>query len=572
MKRYVLIILLFLILTSIVTFPLAFNMNSHIAGCSISNEPFSSIWGAWWLKFSFANNISAESTFFWGYPFGVDVYANRPINFIFTFTNFILSLVFSPIATYNIQIVGSIFLTAFFTYLLANYITKNKLSSIVAGITFGFCPYIIVHSWQLMAETFLWPIPFLLWSGFRLREENKLYLKVIFVACFAFSSINFGVAYYSAFIMGIFLVYLMGNWKINKRYLGGMVVLLSVAFVILIPQILQIVSASGSHVGSSPSAFNPYHRPFDDLFNQAARPLSYFLPTVYHPLFGSFTEKFAGSSFYGKSLIEHALYLGWVPLVLGVLTFSLWKKKQGFSEQERFYIGFFVILSIAAWFFSQPPWWRWGPFRIFMPSYFMYKILPMFRAYCRFGVVVMFSLAMLVGFGMKFILERLKADKLKISTTILFVLLVLFEFMNYPPSKVIDLTQYPKVYDWVKVQPEEIVIAQYPLDLDGQNAKYNFYQTIHQKRMVNGTVPGSRANKILHKIENLGDEDSAGILSWLGADFVLLNVKWYKDNDDIEEGKKIEGISVNNGLRFVRKFDDIEVYQVIAESLDPNIK
>jgi len=202
----------------------------------------------------------------------------------------------------------------------------------------------------------------------------------------------------------------------------------------------------------------------------------------------------------------------------------------------------------------------------------MYKILPMFRAYCRFGVVVMFSLAMLVGFGMKFILERLKADKLKISTTILFVLLVLFEFMNYPPSKVIDLTQYPKVYDWVKVQPEEIVIAQYPLDLDGQNAKYNFYQTIHQKRMVNGTVPGSRANKILHKIENLGDEDSAGILSWLGADFVLLNVKWYKDNDDIEEGKKIEGISVNNGLRFVRKFDDIEVYQVIAESLDPNIK
>ena len=184
---------------------------------------------------------------------------------------------------------------------------------------------------------------------------------------------------------------------------------------------------------SKVSAFNPYRRPFNDLFEQSARPLSYLLPAVVHPVFGKFTEQFIGSSFYGMSFTEHTLYLGWVPLILAFVALRRWRRKGKESKKsgtvpfrdspfyrDDFYIGFFVFLAVAAWLFSQPPWWNIFGFKIYMPSFFMYKILPMFRAYCRFGIVVMLAVAVLAGFGLKFFLERFKSQRTKVAVTALF--------------------------------------------------------------------------------------------------------------------------------------------------------
>ena len=49
-----------------------------------------------------------------------------------------------------------------------------------------------------------------------------------------------------------------------------------------------------------------------------------------------------------------------------------------------------------------------------MPSFFMYKILPMFRAYCRFGIVVELAVAVLAGFGLKFFLRDLSHREQKL--------------------------------------------------------------------------------------------------------------------------------------------------------------
>ena len=160
-----------------------------------------------------------------------------------------------------------------------------------------------------------------------------------------------------------------------------------------------------------------------------------------------------------------------------VTEFSKVKKfqKNDFLFHEGdFYIGFFIFLAVVAWLFSQPPWWKFGPIKIYMPSFFMYKILPMFRAYCRFGIVVMLAVAVLAGYGLKFILERFKTQKAKIAITCLFAGLVLFEFWNWPPYKVIDVSKVPPVYYWLKEQPGDFVIAEYPLDADSPNEMYKF--------------------------------------------------------------------------------------------------
>ena len=348
----------------------------------------------------------------------------------------------------------------------------------------------------------------------------------------------------------------------------------------------------------SASAYNPYHRPFEDLFAQSAKPLSFLLPSTVHPIFGKFTEQFIGSPLYGISFTEHTLYLGWTALALAFVAFRGWRKMprnkgqslknwDSPSTREHFYIGFFLFLAIIAWIFSQPPWWKIGPLKIYMPSFFMYKILPMFRAYCRFGIVVMMAVAVLAGFGLKFILEKFKTRMLKITVTTFFCGLVLLEFCNYPPFKVIDLSKVPQVYYWLKKQSGNPVIAEYPIDIIGPNEMYKFYQTVYQKRMINGTLPGSYAHEVARTITRLSSPDTASILKWMGVKYVTVHKEDYLKDESVDDKEELNKIGRNPGLRLVKTFaaqvcpqkdmmctqnrGPIDVHEVIAVSKKPKV-
>jgi hypothetical protein len=256
--------------------------------------------------------------------------------------------------------------------------------------------------------------------------------------------------------------------------------------------------------------------------------------------------------------------------------------------REDFYIGFFVFLAIVAWFFSQPPWWKFGPLKIFMPSFFMYKILPMYRAYCRFGIVVMLAVAVLAGFGLKFILERFKSQKTKIALTCLFSGLVLFEFWNYPPFKVIDVSKVPAVYYWLKEQPGDFAIAEYPLDADSSNVMYLFYQTKHEKKIINGSNPGTFANNFAQTITRLSDSNTAATLKWMRVKYVLVHKEEYLKTELVEEIEEFNKIPLNAGLKLIKTFPPqecprkdivcvqktgpIDVYEVVAMPIEPEVK
>ena len=312
------------------------------------------------------------------------------------------------------------------------------------------------------------------------------------------------------------------------------------------------------------------------------------MPSSSHPVFGKFTEQFVGTKLYGVSFTEHALYLGWIPLLFAFLTFQRWKKNRKFQAQELansgvnddFYISFFISLAIVAWFFSQPPWWKFGPVKIYMPSFFMYKILPMYRAYCRFGIVVMLAVAVLAGYGLKFVLEGLKSKNAKSTMAILFCGLVLFEFWNYPPFKVIDISKVPSVYYWLKEQPKGIVIAEYPLDSGSPNEMYKFYQITHEKRIINGTIPGTYANKFAQDIIKLSDPKTEIILKSMGVTYVLVHHEGYLNTELTEDKEELKRIPTNPSLKFIKSYPEqdcpqqnlmytakagpIDVYEVIV--------
>jgi len=589
MKKHIFAFAIFFILIGAVTFPLVFKITSYIPGFFSSDENFAPIWDAWRIKFCSADNLSIKSSDLTAYPFGISFYADQSIGHLFFLVNYVLAIFTTPILTYNLQVLANIFLSAFFTYFLVLNITGHRLSAVLSGIIFAFCPYMSTRSWQHLGETYLWMLPLFLWSLLRLRENNNFRVKVIFILSVVFTTFNFDATYYS-FVIGLaFLVFLSARLNANKVYIRRIFLLVIIACCALSIQFFPIVRNIIVKKHSIASAHNVYHRPFEDLFIQSARPLSYFLPAVSHPLFGNFTRRFVGSPLYGVSFTEHTLYLGWFPLILAFIAIRRWRKlrRKTNAPLKDSYLGFFILLSLVAWLFSQPPWWEIGPVKIFMPSFFMYKILPMFRAYCRFGVVVMFSVAVLAGCGLRFVLDKFKGKAVRVLISGFFCSLVLFEFWTWPPYKVIDVSKAPSVYYWLKERKDSFVIAEYPLDVDLPNEMYKFYQTFHEHPIVNATVPGTYPNRVARSITKLSDKHTASVLQWLGVEYVLVHRQGYLDKEIISWTEELKRIPKNSGLKLIKNFPPencpaaikciqesgpIDVYEVIAKPQPPKVK
>lgn len=580
------------------TYPLFFKITTHIPAFFSTDESYAVLQNSWFIKFKFLHNLP-KNVCFVTFPFCTPVYKEFTA-YLFSGVQFFLSILTNPILTYNLQVLGNHFLNLLFMYLLVYKLTNNRLTSLVSGFIFAFSPYIFVRSWQHLGETYQWPMLLFLGSLFNLKTEYRLRYRLVFILSLILLTINFNVMYYSSVILALFLVYIsISDWRKNKAYFKQVIILTFVSFIILLPQMMPIFKNILFPVRSIPSAQNLFRRPFEDLFVQSAKPLSYFLPAAVHPIFGEFTEQFIGSPLYGISFTEHTLYLGWVPLCLTFVAVRRWrrnKKTQGQSPKsgdspftkEDFYIGFFIFLAIAAWFFSQPPWWRFGQLKIYMPSFFMYRVLPMFRAYCRFGIVVMLAVAVLAGFSLRFILEKFNSQKMKVAITCLFSGLVLFEFWNYPPFKVIDVSKVADVYYWLKAQPQDIVIAEYPLDIDGPNEMYKLFQTVHEKKIINGTIPGTYANKVAKTISKLSESGTAGFLKWMGVRYVLVHKEDYLNTGLVEDRLELDRIPGNSGLKLVKTFPSqgcprqdlmciqktgpIDVYEVVAQPVKLNIE
>lgn len=597
MKRNILVFLGFTLAAIVLTYPLFLKIGSHIAGFSSTDEI--SVWYFWWLKYAYVHKAAVSFSHLAGAPFGMDLSAVERLYPVCIEMRKLLVIPLNEIAAWNFEILSGFILSAFFIYLTMRYLLIERNVAFFSGIVFAFCPYHFARAWQHIGFSHTEWLVLFIFSILRLKSSiNKWNIILSFLSLYLVFSFDLYYAYFSLIIALISIIYMLIKERDKSLKFVFWLTIVSLANLAilansLIPMMRTIKKAA------SPGAWG-FVRPFDDLFSQSVKYLSYFLPATVHPVFGKFTEGFIGTELYGDSLTEHTLYLGWVPLILAFAAFRRWRRMRRERKRlgtvpfgdspfyrENFYIGFFVFLAVAAWLFSQPPWWNIFGLKLYMPSFFMYKILPMFRAYCRFGIVVMLAVAVLAGFGLKFILERFKSQKTRLAVTALFCGLVLFEFWNWPPYKVIDLSKVPAVYYWIKEQPKDIVIADYPLDADSPNELYKFFQTVHEKKIINGTIPGTHANRVAQEIRRLSASKTASILKWMGVKYVVVHKDDYLKTDLIEDREDMEKIPQNPGLKFIKSFPPqecpdpklmcvqktgpIDIYDVVANPIEPAV-
>lgn len=590
LKSNLIILFLFIISVALFTFPLVFKMNSHMPGFQTTDEPYAALWNFWFLKYMAQTHQVGSKCSLIIAPFGIDSIGSG--YYLWDFINKSLTVATNNVFTYNFEILFSFLASAVFMYWLVLYLSGNKACSFFSTIIYAYCPYHFARAWQHLGLAQTQWMPLYVLAMLKLREKSTFRQALLAaLALFLVFSFDLYYAYFMLIVSFLFVIFLLGSewkkkikgaeyFKNDFRFIGKLLIVFTLVFLLISPLVFKVFKDRNKYSGKESVAYNPYVRPFEDLFAQSARPLSYFLPASVHPVFGRITEGFVGSNYYGESFTEHTLYLGWVPLILAFIAFKRRKK-----NSSRFYINLFAFLAFCAWLFSQPPWWNLFGFKLYMPSYLMYKLLPMFRAYCRFGIVVMLAVSVLAGFGLMLVLETIKSKNKKMVVAALFFILVLFEFWNYPPFKVIDVSRAPQVYYWLAGQKEDFTIAEYPLDARSPNEMYKFYQTKHHKKIINGTIPLTTPHMIAKTMTKLSEPRTAGVLKWMGVKYVLVHKDGYLKTDLIQDREELGRIPFNKGLKPVTGFEaencprkdlmcvqetgPIDVYEVIAAPVKP---
>jgi len=593
--REILFFLGFVVLSLLLTYPLIFRMGSSFYG--YRGDPLGVIYGLWRMKYTWQHNLPYYFNALVASPFGIDYSGVIRVPFLQFFAKW-LTILTNEIIAYNLIILLSFPLAGITMYYLVHRFTKNKVASFFSGIIFAFSPYHFAHAWAHLGLANIQWMPLYVLLLFRL-DENRTYGNAVLCAvAFTLNALfdpHYG--YFMAVFTGAFLLFkLVYGWKHRRWSAAGRQSLFKgikvglvgviVALAIILPFQYRTLKIAFFESKTQAIDAQGYVRPFKDLFTSGAKIGGYLLPAVEHPIFGKFTKKLVDSWFYSARWGENALYLGYVPMALAIVAIIGWRRRRrrrravnqpsAIGQQKPdFIVGFFVFLALVALVFSHAPWIEIGGFRILFPSYFMYKILPAMRAYQRFGILVMLSVSVLAGIGLSDILKKTGKMKWRLGFSGLVIVLVLFEFWNWPPYRVTDVSRTPPVYEWLAEQPGDFIIAEYPLssDISFKYYYYLFWQRIHRKPLINGAMPGTYAEKVRKEIVNIADPRTAGILRWLGAKYVIFHPdKYLREYEATAVIGEIPDVSNVAGLRFVREFGDVKVYKVVAQAVKPGIR
>jgi hypothetical protein len=564
--HYLIAALLYLGMGTAFTYPLILNLQTSFYG--FPGDPYG-LSGLWWLKYAiFDLHISPLYSPIVGYPFGT--YYMYP-SFILASITLFFTLLFGEVASFNLAILFSFVMAGAGAYYLIYLITENKYASFVGGCIFTFAPYHFAHAIHHLTLAQIQWFPFCLALLFKLRIDRS-YKNTLLFTLFLLLQM-FSDAYYALFAVIMVLTF-VAAWiysdhlkSIDHKTIKLGLLSLSITIIISALAYIFLMRPATSHAGVVPI------RGLSELVTYSARPWDFFVPMIYHPLFGNYTFNFVMSHLHGSNPVEQTIYLGYIPLLLALL--AIYCKKTGRimpdkTNQESFAIFFSMVLVVVSLLFMLPAYVQVGDHRIpFSLSYLLYMVTSIFRVMVRFDLLIMLAMAILASIGLKYL------TKSKVAILIILSLIML-EYTPVPVSDPLRLAaatrpgqtfpyseenyqgdttvfKIPEIYYWIAEQNNITIMAEYPMvEAPGENEsifyRYLFYQRIHKKTLINGASPESKA---LNRLVSSINDSALNILSELGAKYIL-----------VHDPMKVE----NPRLKLIRHSENINLYEISGNS------
>jgi hypothetical protein len=322
-----------------------------------------------------------------------------------------------PVAAYNWIVLLSFPLAAVAAYLLARHAGLLPVWAGAAGFAFAFAPFHIAHAayHPHVAQTYWIPLYLLaLWRCLDRPTPVAIALLLAAAAGVALSNFYGGLI---AAVMTPAVVAAYGLWGNRSGLARRMAVTSSVVAAISAAGLAYVWYAARPIV-TDPAA---YTAPAADLIRYGARWWSYLLPPALHPVLGASSERILNAAGVDVGLLEQQVMPGIGVLMLAAVALVAWRRRAP-GEAVRSSIPILAALAAVAFVWSLAG----------GPSAWLYPVLPMFRAYARFGVVVQLMAALLAAVGAQYLWRR-GTTAARVACALL-VAVTAVEYAVWPPA------------------------------------------------------------------------------------------------------------------------------------------
>jgi hypothetical protein len=404
------------------------------------------------------------------HPLDSSVYS-QPVTDV---TGELLARAFGPVAAYNWLVLLSFPLSAVAAYLLGRHLALSPTAALIAAMAFAFSPFHLAQAayHPHVAQT-QW-IPLYLLALWRCLDDASLAAVGLLAAATAAVTLS---NFYGGLIAAVITpVAVAAYWIAARRRAPGALRRLGIT----VASLVFIASAGLAYAAytAGPIVANraAFGFPRADLFRYSAKWWSYLVPPVEHPLFGASARGFWTAAGVREGLLEQQVSLGWAIVALGGIAIFAWYREvrpvrlsarartakagerswvlpaeaRPAKTNERRWVPALAVVAFAALLCSLSPERTIGGLTFVRPSALLYDVLPMFRSYARFGVVVQLMAALLAGIGIDYLL-RAGARRGRFAAIAL-VLIAAGEYAVSPPALWRDALP-TRAHRWVTRQP-----------------------------------------------------------------------------------------------------------------------
>ncbi|MBI5649435.1 MAG: hypothetical protein HZC40_03150 [Chloroflexi bacterium] len=439
------------LLAILLTYPLVLNFATHVPGDGGDDPALA--WNLWWVPHALINlqqtPIYTQHMF---YPIGINL-AFYTLTYLNAFLSIPIQSAFNLVIASNVNVLFSLVMSGFGAYLLVKWLFKSTVNSqqstvpaFIAGALYAFSAnkllYISLGQFNIASSHWIPFYVLFLLKLTRARHTNRerfaritnyelrigflLGLFLLFQALSEFIYASFLILF-----TALYLVYqliatrakLLANYQLLFTF-----AIATITFTLPMSPILAAMFQDMATEGD----FIQQGLGFADVFSSDA--LGFFIPSKLHPVLGGLESQlhFAYTNF---------AFLGFAALAFALI--ALWKiphaRIWGIFGAIFVLISLGPALSINGARFDLPL-----PFDVLLEIPFVKGN----RYPSRWSVLVTLALAILVGYGIAWISEKLKIKSAKWARRFTFYVLLftLFEHLAVLP---LSNFQIPKVYDTI---------------------------------------------------------------------------------------------------------------------------
>jgi hypothetical protein len=474
----------YLLITVILTCPLILRFATHVPGDG-SDDP-ALVWNLWWVKHAVvdlhSNPFLCDYMF---YPLGIDL-----TFYTLTILNGFLSVPLQPmlglVSANNVIVLASFVVSAYGAYLLAKYLLPrdaHPFGPFIAGLIYAFSSnrFIYASLGQFNILSTQW-IPFYVLFLIKARRNPKRprfpFLAALFLLLNGYTEFT-----YASFLIVFTLVYGLfwlatGGWRENRLFWRNLA-LLGALFVVGMSSILlrmwRVMAVEGDFLVEGLGFANVF----------SADLLGFFVPSHLHPLADLWRGSFEFS------------YLNFVFVGYVVLGLAVYGAVRHFRDRG---VRFWIVSTIIFALIALGPTLRVNGQEHELPLPFdALAALPFFKGNrypSRYGVMLSLCWAVLAAYGLHSLTSRIRREALRPSVAAILASLVVFEHLSVP----LPLSDFrvPDVYAAISQEPSDFSVLEIPLawrngfrvtgTKDPVIMFEQFYQTMHQKRLLGGNT------------------------------------------------------------------------------------